>query len=405
METATLKRSLSLPLLTLYGIGAILGAGIYVLIGAVATEAGEHSPLSFLIAALVAGVTGFSYAELASRMPKSAGEAVYVDAAFAKPKLTQVVGLLVVFTGIVSSATMATGIVGYWQVFTDWPSVLIICLFIAIITAVACWGIRESAWLITLITLTEVLGLFYVLYAGSNQLPGIESLKLGWPKSFDIATLNGIALGGFIAFYAYIGFEDMVNVAEEVKQPERNLPVSIVLALLISTLLYMAVAIVALAVVPIDQLAGHPAPLAYVVESSGYNSHWIAAISLVAIINGALVQVIMASRVLYGMSRMKQLPTWFGRINRKTSTPINATIICSLLVVLLALYFPLATLAKTTSFIILTIFCLVNIALLILKTRQQGHVSHTLQVPYAVPALGLILCIAMLAIQLLQLFS
>jgi len=194
-------------------------------------------------------------------------------------------------------------------------------------------------------------------------------------------------------------------VAEEVKQPERNLPIGIILALLVSTLLYMAVAVVALATVPINQLAGHTAPLAYVVESSGYNSHWIAAISLVAIINGALVQIIMASRVLYGMSRMKQLPSWFGHINQRTSTPINATIICSLLVVLLALYFPLATLAKTTSFIILTIFCLVNIALLVLKTRQPGHASHTLQVPYVVPVLGLILCITMLAIQLLQLFS
>ena len=405
METTSLKRSLSLPLLTLYGIGAILGAGIYVLIGAVATEAGEHSPLSFLIAALVAGVTGFSYAELASKMPKSAGEAVYVDAAFAKPGLTQTVGLLVVFTGIVSSATMATGVVGYWQVFTDWPSALIICLFISIITVVACWGIRESAWLITIITLTEVLGLFYVLYAGGNQLNGLENLRVGWPKNGDLATLNGIALGGFIAFYAYIGFEDMVNVAEEVKQPERNLPISIVLALLISTLLYMAVAIIALAVVPIDQLAGHPAPLAHVVETSGYNSHWIAAISLVAIINGALVQIIMASRVLYGMSRMKQLPTWFGHINQRTSTPINATILCSLVVVLLALYFPLATLAKTTSFIILTIFCLVNIALMTLKARQHEAIDNTLRVPYAIPALGLILCVTMLAIQLLQLFN
>jgi amino acid transporter len=282
---------------------------------------------------------------------------------------------------------------------------MIISGFILIITAVACWGIRESAWLITLITLIEVSGLCYVLYAGSSHLQGFTTLGLDWPDSFNGELIYGITLGGFLAFYAYIGFEDMVNVAEEVKQPERNLPLGIVLALVLSTLLYMAVALIAVAVVPVEQLAGHSAPLAQVVESSGYNSQWIAAISLVAIVNGALVQVIMASRVLYGMASMKQIPAWLGRVNPMTATPINATLICAIAIALLAFYFPLATLAKTTSFIILTIFCLVNLALLKLKRRSQGAPSAVFQVPSFIPLLGLLLCLAMLLIQTASLFT
>jgi amino acid transporter len=405
MDTTPLKRSLSLPILTLYGIGAILGAGIYVLIGAVAAEAGQYSPLSFLIAAIVAGVTGLSYAELSARMPRSAGVAVYIDSAFNHSLLTKVVGLLVAFTGIVSSATMATGMVGYWQVFSDWPAALIIGSFILAITAIACWGIRESAWLVTLITLIEIAGLCYVVYAGSSHLENVDNFRLHWPEGFSDKAMLGIALGSFLAFYAFLGFEDMVNVAEEVKQPERTMPLAIILALLFPTLLYLAIAMIALAVVPAEQLANHPAPLAEVVKISGYNSQWIAGISLMAIINGALVQMIMSSRVLYGMASMKQLPIWLGHVNPSTSTPINATLICAGIIALLAFYFPLATLAKTTSFIILMIFCLVNLALLKLKKRSQGVPSQSMQVPTFVPVIGLLLCLAMLLIQTASLLA
>lgn len=404
MDTISLKRSLSLPLLTLYGIGAILGAGIYVLIGAVAAEAGIYSPLAFLLAALVAGVTGFSYAELSARFPRSAGEAVYIEQAFQKPELTRLVGLLVIFTGIVSSATMATGMVGYWQVFFSSPPALVIVLFIAAITLVACWGIRESAWLITLITVTEVGGLIFVLYAGVDYLDG-SAITMPFPTLNDQAAWSGIMLAGFLAFYAYIGFEDMVNVAEEVKNPQRNLPLGILIALLFSTLLYMAVAIIALAVVPVNELAGHPAPLAKVVASSGYNNYWIAVISLIAIINGALVQIIMASRVLYGMAAMKRLPSSLAKLHPKTATPINATLWSAAAILILALWLPLATLAKTTSFIILTIFLLVNIALLAIKRRPSETPYQGLTLPAFVPLLGLLLCVAMLASQLLSVFS
>ncbi len=302
---AELERALSLPLLTLYGLGTILGAGIYVLVGKVAGYAGLHAPVAFLVAAGLAALTGFFYAELAARHPKSAGEAEYVQEGLRRRALSVLVGFLIVFTGLVSAATIANGFVGYLHVFVPVPSGLAVALLVLALGALAAWGIRESVWAATVITLVEIFGLVFILAVAGGQ--GLAALPARWPEllpPWEAAAWHGILLGGFLAFYAFIGFEDMVNVAEEVKDPQRVLPKAILWSIALATLLYLAVALLAVLALPPPALAASGAPLALLYErATGEPPTLISAISLFAVVNGALIQIVMSARVLYGMSR------------------------------------------------------------------------------------------------------
>lgn len=391
MAQTQLKRTLSLPLITFYGLGTVLGAGIYVLIGKVAGAAGVYAPYSFLMAALIAIFTAFSYAELTSRYPKSAGEAVYVEEAFQLKWLSALVGWMVVLTGMVSSAVMATGFVGYLQLFIAIPEGLAIFLLMLGLCLLAVWGIKQSALAITLITLVEIGGLMMVLIIAGPGLSvtAFQDQSLIPPKDSGIWT--GIILGGFLAFYAFVGFEDMVNVAEEVKKPRRNLPIAILLAISIATFMYILVALVAVMALPIEELANSKAPLAAIIESKGYSPILIGLISLFSVINGALVQVIMASRVIYGMGKLGGAPKVLAKVHPNLQTPVQATVCVSLIILLLALLFPLVTLAKMTSFIILSVFALVNLSLLRVK-RTRPLVEGAVSYPIIIPVIGFLLC-------------
>lgn len=392
----SLKRSLKYPAVTFYGIGAILGAGIYVLIGEVASVAAYLSPLSFLLAALIAVFSAFSYAELAARYPKSAGEAVYVEKAFGSPFMARVVGIMVVATGIVSAATMATGVVGYAKVFVSISDVLIIFLFVSFITAIASWGIKQSAFVVAVITLIEIGGLLYIAFIASEDFNVMQYVERASTYDIDGFVPVAVLMGSFLAFYAYIGFEDMVNIAEEIQQPERVLPIAIISALFIATALYMLVAFSALSVLPPQKLAQAQAPLAAVVTSKGESATWISLISLIAVINGAIVQLIMASRVIYGMAARGLVPRVFSEVNKYTLTPVYATLLSFIITLLLALAFPLGTLAQLTSIIVLGVFALVNISLIRLRKRDKADVIETVQYPVWVPIVGLLLCLSML---------
>ncbi|MDH3981120.1 MAG: amino acid permease, partial [Gammaproteobacteria bacterium] len=303
-----LKRSLSLPLITLYGLGNILGAGIYVLIGKVAAHAGLFAPVSFLIASLLACLTAFTYAEMSARYPYSAGEAVYLHMGFALKWLSMLVGLLIVLAGIVSAATIARGFTGYLQVFVSVPTPVAIVVLLMVLGGLAIWGISESVKTAAAITVAEAFGLLLILWVAH---PGPEQWATQAPTLIppaDGMVWQGILLGGFLAFYAFIGFEDMVNVAEEVRNPLQNLPRAILLALGISVLLYMLVSVVAVTAVAPDQLAGADAPMAFIYSNAtGRDPVLISLISLFAIVNGALIQIIMAARVLYGLSNRRWL--------------------------------------------------------------------------------------------------
>ena len=394
-----LKRSLGLGLISLYGLGNILGAGIYVLVGKVVGTAGVHAPLAFVIAAIVAALSAFTYGELAARYPVSAGEAVYVDAAFGVAALSLTVGLLIALAGMVSAATLVRGFVGYLHVFIQAPGFLAIVLLVLSLAAVAAWGIGESARVAAVFTLIEIGGLLLIVYVARESfgaLPGKASTILIPPSA---AAWQGTMLGAFLAFYAFIGFEDMVNVAEEVEHPERNLPLGILIAMVISTALYFVVVLVAQLSVRAEALARSDAPLALVyATATGGSPVVISAIGLFAVVNGALIQLIMATRVLYGMGARRWLPLYFSKVNPVTRTPLAATVVVSLIILVLALWVPLVGLAGATSALILMIFVMVSLALIRLKLRQPAPPGIK-TIPMWVPMVGALSSALLLAFQ------
>ncbi|MEM1246798.1 MAG: amino acid permease [Acidobacteriota bacterium] len=389
-----LQRRLTLPLLTFYGLGTIVGAGVYVLIGAVAGRAGLYAPIAFLMSAFIAALTSRSYAELSARFPKSAGEAVYVRQAFGNPHLAALTGLAVIVTGIVSAATIANGFAGYVQVFVDSPAEVVIVLFLVMLCAVAVWGILESVLVATVITVLSIAGLLIVVFLASDSL---LALRAGWPEllpPFEFGAWTGITFGAFLAFYAFIGFEDMVNVAEEVQDPRRTLPLAIYLALLMASFLYVLVALVAVLSLEAQALAASEAPLVDVVAAAGKTdaAPLIAVLSLLSVTNSALAQIIMASRILSGMSRDGALPAWFANVSSRTRTPVRATVFTGGVVLIFALALPLVTLAEITSFVILTVFILVNASFVRLSWNETARLTAT-------PLIAIAFCLFLLIVQ------
>ena len=398
----SLKRSLSLTLVTLYGLGTIIGAGIYVLIGEVVAAAGYLTPAAFLLASIIAGFSAFSYAELSSRLPVSAGEAVYVERAFASRSLATLVGLTMVFIGVVASATLVRGFVGYFQVIMDLDSHLVMVLLVVAISVIAVWGITQSAWLAAMTTLIEIGGLLLILWVARGHFADLPVVVERTVAEISTRGWQGVGAGAFIAFFAFLGFEDIVNVAEETRHPRRNLPLAIILSLLISCALYIILAVISIATVPIDQLAGHDAPLALVYQTAtGHAPTFLVLISIAAIVNGTLIMMIMASRILYGMSRQRWLPAWLARVNARTRTPLWSTLAVASLVLLFALLLPLETLAISTSLLTLAVFFMINLALLVIKRRDPAP-PDALCYPRWIPIAGMISSAGFVGSQLLR---
>jgi len=397
----SLNRVISLPLLVFYGVGTILGAGIYSLTGKITGISGIYAPVSFILSALIAAFVAFSYAELSSRYPKSAGEAVFVDHAFGQAWLTALTGWGIVFTGIASSGVMAHGFYGYLNEFINLPNSISIFFYVIFITVIAILGISLSVNVVVLITLLEITGIAIILYVSFDDLLTLPSRWHEFIPPFSWEVWQSIIFGAFIAFYAFIGFEDMVNIAEEVIKPEKNLPTGIIIALVITTLLYALVSIASVLTLPIDKLANHSAPFALIIkENSQIPVSIISLISLVAILNGALVQIVMGSRVLYGMAEKGVAPCFFKKINSKTRTPIIATLFFSVLLFTFAVLFPIVMLAKITSFVILIIFAMVSLSLCVIKLRHFHTMNDCFIVPLIIPAIGFILCLSFLLLQL-----
>jgi basic amino acid/polyamine antiporter, APA family len=395
-EQHQLLRSLSLVEISFYGIGTILGAGIYVLLGEVVSESGMTTPSAFLLSAFIVSFSAYSYAQMSRRFPYSAGEAVYIMEGLNSRRLSALAGYAISLGGIVSAATIARGFTGYFAFFSALPPWFIIVSLITTLTALAAWGVKQSVTMVVITTLLEITGLLLVLIVGSDELADKE---IPWRQFLPSSEQSFIPVvsGAFLAFFAFIGFEDMVNMAEEVENPRRNLPLGIAIALITSTLLYGAVAIVAILTLPLSDLANSNAPLVLIIEqNSSIPAEFMAAISIIAIINGALIQIIMVSRVLYGMASRKLAPKILGAVHPKTHTPLKATILTGIIVICFALLLPISTLAKTTSSLLLIVFALVNLSLLVLNCRKKTFgFSHTI-----IPATGTCLCISFLIFQL-----
>ena len=383
-----LKRTLSLPMMVLYGLGTTIGAGIYALLGAVVARAGVYAPVSFLVASVLAGLSAMSFAELAARFPTSAGEARYVREGLRSPALALAVGGLVIFVGIVSSAAVSNGFAGYFHDLTGAPRTVTIAGLVILMFVVAAWGIGESVLTAGFMTLIEVGGLLLVIWVARDapSAPADSAWQLVPP--LEMPVWSGILAGSFLAFFAFIGFEDMVNVAEEVKNAPRVLPIAIGLTLAITLALYLTLAYAAVCVVPLAELAASDAPLALVfTRATGASGAPISIIALIATVNGALIQIIMAARVLYGLARQGLLPAPLGRVNPVTRTPLVATVAVAAAVMMLALPFETAPLARFTSLIALTVFAFVNLSLWRLKQRTP-RVPGLFSVPRFVPLAG-----------------
>lgn len=395
-----LKRSLTLPLLTLYGLGVTVGAGIYVLIGATAAQAGAQAWLAFVVAALVAGCTAFSYAELSTRFPVSAGEAAYVTAGFGRAGLATIVGGLVAASGLVSASAITVGASGYLYALTGAPPNLLIFVVVALLALLALWGIKQSVIVAGAITVLEILGLVFVIVWGGFIADHAGVAPSDLLPSFDVPVWSGILAATVLAFFAYIGFEDMVNVAEEVENPRRTMPLAIIITLVVATVLYCAVSVSVLLAVPVETLAASQAPLTLVFATAPQQVQLLfAALAVVATVNGVLIQMIMVSRVIYGMADQGNLPSMLARLSERTQTPTVATGLVALGVLVLSLFLPVEQLAQWTSQIVLTVFVFINVSLIAIK-RQSGQSGDHFRVPSLLPAFGALTSAALLVASL-----
>lgn len=395
-----LQRELSLPILALYGLGNILGAGIYVLIGKVAGEAGASTALAFIIAMLIAAITAFSYMELSGRYPVSASASIYSFKAFGNKKLSMFIGLAMVLSGVASAAALSKGFAGYVNELISVPAVLVSVALLVVIGLVAIRGIGESAKAAAVFTIIEVIGLLIIIYVGKDAIAGYDfgnlvtlDPNIGWAS---------VISGAFLAFYAFIGFEDMVNVSEEAKNPRRNMPLAVLISLVGATILYLLVVIVATSLVSTSDLASSKAPLTLVFQAGGYSSsEIITIIGMAATVNGVVVQIIMGSRMLYGMAKQNWISPKFGGVSRKYQTPVFATVFVVGLMIVGVITLPLVSLASLTSLLVLGIFAIVNASLIIIKRRNHKNPGY-ITVPTVLPYIGVISCLSLIGYQLLS---
>lgn len=395
-----LRRRLGLFLLVLYGTGITIGAGIYVLIGAVAGHAGTYSAWSFVLAGAVMALTVGSYAEMATRYPVSAGEAAYVRAAFDSRLLSTTVGLLTFCTGVVAAAAVALGSAGYIGQFIDLPAPLIVLAVILLLGIVAAWGILESVVLAALFTVIEAGGLMWII--GSGLYLGLPPSSTFSVPPMDVAILSGITVASLLAFFAFVGFEDLANVVEEAKAPHRDIPWAMTITLLLTSVLYIMIAAISVTAVPPGELAASPAPLSLVFRTvTGMNPATFNLIAVVATLNTVLAQMTMASRVIYGMARQGDLPIKLSRVHSRTGTPVIATIAVVLAVAILALAVPIEQLAEGTSLATLATFAMVNLSLLRIRMRRIHSIAPHVRVPIWVPVAGVLTCTIMFASALL----
>lgn len=393
-----LDRALGLPSALLYGLGVTIGAGIYVLIGPATGRAGMQAPFAFLIAAIAMAFTGASFAEFAGRRPVAAGEAAYVEAGLGSRTLSAMIGYLVMATGIVSAAAVSVGSAGYLGLFVSWPATLLIAIVVSAMGAITILGIRESVWFAGIMTLIEIGGLLILIAAGVITEPDLAARMPEMLPQGNWLAWSGVFSASLLAVFAFTGFENLANIAEEVKRPERVLPQAIFLTLAITTVLYVLVMWVALLAVPAETLAQSKAPLALVFEKQTGLSHTtISIIAIIATLNGVIVQFIMASRVLYGMACQGFAPVAFRRISPFTRTPVLATLVVIVATAAFAVFVSLEKLADLTSRITLVTFAFVNLSLVVLKWHGDAPLGpNAFVVPFWVPVVGFLMSVIFL---------
>jgi APA family basic amino acid/polyamine antiporter len=391
-----LKRELGLAAVTLSGIGIILGAGIYALIGTAAGSAGNAVWLSFAVAAGVAFSTALSYAELASMFPHSAAEYEYTNRSLG-PSPAFVIGWLIIFSGVLGAATVALGFAGYFSVLTGVPLIPIGIVVVLLLSAVLMAGIRESTTVACIFTVIEVGGLAAVIVAGFPFIGAVDYLEMP-------AGIGGVISAAALVFFAFLGFEEMVKFSEEAKNPERTIPKALIIALVSCTVLYILVAVSAVSVVGWEALSQSPAPFS-LVAAAAWGPDGALALSVIALFataNTVLLMLFAASRILYGMAHSGALPALLSRVHPGRQTPWAAVLLAGAGAILFLFAGNIGFVAGVTNFVVFVTFVTINITVILLRYRDPVR-HRPFRAPGAVgrmpvfPVLGLLSCLFLLA--------
>jgi APA family basic amino acid/polyamine antiporter len=400
-DKTAVKRDITGKMLYLFILGDVLGAGIYALVGQIAGEVGGVTWAPMLVALALALLTAASYAELVTKYPHAGGSAVFAERAYKTPVVSFLVGYCMLAAGIVSASGLALAFAGdYLGTFIDVPPVLGAVIFLAVIAALNARGIKESVRANLVMTMIETTGLVLVVVAVSVMLSGGRG-DLGRAVQFETGSAPVVAIFGaaLLAYYSFVGFETSANVIEEVKDPSRVYPKALFGALLTAGVLYVLVGTAASVALPSDELADSTGPLLSVIEATatGIPSWLFSAIALVAVANGALLTMIMSSRLAYGMGKQGLIPSAFSKVLPNRRTPWVAIVVTTVLAMVLTATGSIATLAETVVLLLLFVFLSTNIAVLVLRRdRVDGRHFRAWTV---LPVLGAVSCIVLLTQQ------
>ncbi|NYF41990.1 amino acid transporter [Streptosporangium sandarakinum] len=392
-----MKRVIGRKVLLMFVVGDILGAGIYALVGKVAGYVGGALWLPFLVAFVLAALTATAYAELVGKYPRAAGAALYANKAFGVPFVTFMVAFAVLMSGITSASAAARAFGGnYLGEFVTLPAVVGALIFLGLVTLVNFAGISESVRVNVVLTIIEAFGLLVIVAIGIYALVSGE----GEPaRAVQFHPVNGAFLGVLggtaLAFYSLLGFEDSVNLAEECRDPQRDFPRALFGGITVAALIYMAVAFTATMLVDTRTLTGSTGPLLEVVKVAGlaFPPKLFALIALLAVGNTALINMLMASRLVYGMAREGIVPGVFAAVHHRRSTPWVAILFTLGIAVALVITGDVSGLADTTVLLLLCVFALVNVAVLVLRKDPVEHGHY--RAPSWMPVLGAVVCVVL----------
>lgn len=396
LEQIGLKRCLSLSEIVIYGVGLILGAGIYVLIGSAAGIAGNMLWLSFTLAAIVASFTAMSYAELSALFPEAGAEYIYAKKAFGWEKAAWMFGFIAIIIGFSTASAVALGFARYLSFFLPVEQVILAIGLLIIMSAINFWGIKESARFNALATTIEVGGLLlvivvggYFIFKGSYPLADLTELPPP-PENSNLPWLSIVSASALI-FFAYMGFEDIANIAEEAENPAQTLPKAFIYALIISTVIYILVAIVAVSIVPFAELAKAEQPLSMIMSKliGGISPQLIALIALFATANTVLITLIVSARMMYGMAKSNSLPSALAKVHSKRQTPYIAILVAAVISITFLFFKEVEVLAAISDVGIFILFFIVNLSNIVLRYRRPD-LERSWRTPFNIGRLPII---------------
>lgn len=390
-----------LPLFVLYGLSMAIGASIYILPGVVASKSGLYTPLSFILPTLTAGLTGFSYAEFATRHPLAGGEVSYVDEAFGFPPMATAIGLLVIASAITSAAFLSIGAAAYSKTLIPFlPTKIVLGGVITMVTMAALTGINNSAnaaFLMGVITLSGIgLSLFYGFKASPPLLTNVDHLM----PPFEWSAWEGVLLGSFVAFLPFVNFKESTNQPDKIKSPKQTVPIGLGIILLLSLGGFLVLTAMLVLLIPVSALGGSEAPLSslFKLASLGIQKS-LFSLTLVVLVGAASLQIHFASKVMFNLAIMGRLPPIFTAMNKFTKTAHFAILTLMGIVGPLVYTVSLTTLAEVTSAMFLILFILINASLI--KSKWEGSDVpnfNAFSVYSWVPIMGLISSCLMLTI-------